>query len=1301
LGQELFIALCDRVAAQAVPEDVTSASWHAVCHPDASGAFATHVDTSRLVPLDPAAVDANGTPVPLAVQEAERAYRVARIEALARDRTKLTAAFDVTFPDVTLPLKSLASTNPSASCDAAGMGRLPPELAQVLGRMVSLQDDGTMPLFTEALARVMSRVQAAGDIDDALARFDARQGYRPLPIDLGAARPVLAYPELGALVQSVLAPLATDSDPYNPAGAVDASKPLGVGNRRPLPGNAADQMQELLAVGREELRTAAASAPLAPLNTTADPDVPGRSWMSRPRSTLEILQRVLLDGDPAFDVGDTPRQYVAARDGRGYASVPLVGGAVPPPFVDLDGDGLPDIDALGRFVSAGGQPIASPFFSPDAVDGARDSAGRAVGGATPLLYDYVDVGQTFLAKLEDDLRPLLDPDPTHGHEAVMGLAGGAYVLFGDRDTNATTTRAYAPDPESATPSAPVVLPYRAFHPDSSPLVDLVYALGVLMADPALDDLLQLARALMTEHPAQVARLVGLALKMKAIADNHPEAHIPATSTLWDELLDTLARIAHVEDGIGGGGILEDLLLAFTQDSTVNLQQTFGAYLEFRDALTYNHNSTSGGLANALNGPAWNLTSNGVDPLHVPVDRGQPDVGDNRSALQRFMQLLHDASGLDVCTKPGAVAHVQFNLGVLGTKAFDYPTDPLSAVACTLVGAPAPPDPMPPCGILRIRNIDALLLDVALDRAEFDIRDACLMALMNSPVTNLVGGVDPFLEAQSGIAGFDTHPTVQGVARLVYFDTPHDADAGDTNPATMTTYDFLKDVIDPVPSMVCAPAPFTDRDGTVLNLRSCSTFADTLRGRDPGFLFPVEQLDFVPDVRPLAAAFDDHGQPLLFVDLFDTLHLHWGTEEQPPDLCDPTLPRTNARWCSQDGAVRYEPLLADILANTDVFQTLHDVVRVIAGTTITHCDAQDPTTHACTKTTPRTGVQVLAQAVRVMVDPAFNQGLTDRRGVMTAPRNDGTTNPQVTPIYLFVDALKGIDAAFASWAAAHPGDDRQPAWRTARSQFVDQFFGVAGSGTQSSWANPAIPAVAPALIDVVEEQILAQCPDRSSRATCAWWPETLPQNLADVVGGPTFAATLDVVDAIRADDAARAQLEQLLQYLLDPSSANDARAATMSASADVLQLLDDDTNLVPLYHAAADALGAQVAGPDGTPLRRGLVDAAIELFVRVFAAAHDAQGNEVCAKEVDPNGALSIVLSNLVTPAGPSGSSPVEAMIDAAADVNRAHPDDTGKLAGADYANIAKEVREFCLDPASGLEQMYALVRQATLPPGTH
>lgn len=1270
LGHELYIALCDRVAAQALPEDVTGYSWHAVCHPDAQGNFATTVDQARLPPFDANARDVDGDPVPMATQVQNRAYRVARIEALAKDREETIAAFDAAFPDTNIPLKDLGNPDPTHTCDPAGTGSLHAELAKVLGRMVSLEDDGTVPLFTEALGHVMQDVRADPEAQEALARFDARQGYRPLEVALGATRPLLAYPRFVPMARSLLSLLSSQ-------------------------GQYAAQMQQLLDVGRQEMRVATASAPLGALTSSPDPLVPTRELLSRPRTTLELTRQIMLQTGPSFDVGLSPTRWVVQRDPRAYAGVPLVNGAVPPPFVDTDGDGLPDVDVLGRFVTSNGQPVPSPFFSPDGVDGPRDADGRAVGQASPMLYDYMNVGQTFAASLLNDVVPLVDPDPTHGHETLVNAIGGAYVLFGQRDPAPTTTRQYPPDPESANPSQPVTISYSAFHPETSPIEDLVYALGVMMSDPVMDDVLQLSRQLMTQHPEALARLVGLGLKIKAIADAHPEAHIPAASTFWDEMLDVIAQIAHVQDGIGAGGLLEDLFLSFAQDATASLQQTFAAYIQYSDQLTYNHNSTSGGLMNALNGQAWNLTSNDTEQLHVPVDRTQPDVGPNQSSLQRFLQLLHDANGLDVCTKAGAVAHVTFNVSPFGVVNFDYPTDSLSGAACTLVGAPAPPNPMPQCGILRIQNVDALLLDVALGRATFDIRDPCLKALMNSPLTNVVGGVDQFLQTQSGIAGFDTHPTVPGVARLVYFDTPHDSDPGDTNPNTQQTATFLSGIIDPVPTMVCDPAPFTDSDGTVLNLRKCSTFADSIRGRDPGYLFPIEQFDFVQNVQPLAAAFDDHKSSLLFVDLFDTLDVHWADSQVPTTECDPTQPRSNARWCSQDGAVSYEPLLVDVLTNTDVMQALHDTVPIIANTMVTHCDAQDPTTHVCTKSSQLDGVQVLSQALRVMVDPALNQGLTDRHGVQTAPRNDGTTNPQVTPIYLFIDALKGIDASFAAWAQAHPSDDRQPAWKAARSQLVDEFFSVNGTGASSSWANPGIQAILPPLLDAIESQILAQCPDRSSRAACTWWTQQMPQNLADVVGGPTFAAVMDLIDAVRQDPNSRQELEKLVQYFMSASSPGDVRASAMTAAVDVLQILNDDPNLTPLYHAGAGVLGGPVLDDHGKVVRRGLADAGIEALARIFAAAHDPQGEEVCSMEIDPNQAIDSVLSSLVTPMSATQATPLEVLSDVAADVNRAYPGSPLKLDGADYANIANEISEFCLDPGRGLEQVYAVVRAAT------
>ena len=124
-GQEMYTLVCDRVGAQALREDVTAASYHAVCHADpVTGMFADHVDQTKLVPLDPGAVDADGNVVPMAEQERHRAYRVARIEALGKDRQELIAAFDAALPDQMIPVKDLLNPDPAQTCTPLGDGSL-------------------------------------------------------------------------------------------------------------------------------------------------------------------------------------------------------------------------------------------------------------------------------------------------------------------------------------------------------------------------------------------------------------------------------------------------------------------------------------------------------------------------------------------------------------------------------------------------------------------------------------------------------------------------------------------------------------------------------------------------------------------------------------------------------------------------------------------------------------------------------------------------------------------------------------------------------------------------------------------------------------------------------------------------------------------------------------------------------------------------------------------------------------------------------------------------------------------------
>ncbi len=138
LGAELFGVFCDRVGAQALHEDLTGASYSAVCHASADGSYATQVDAAQLPALVDGALDSDGKPVPLAKQQTDRAYGVARIEALGRARVNLVPALDATFPASMIAIKDNTNPDPTKSCGVpatGGEGSLHDELAALLGRL--------------------------------------------------------------------------------------------------------------------------------------------------------------------------------------------------------------------------------------------------------------------------------------------------------------------------------------------------------------------------------------------------------------------------------------------------------------------------------------------------------------------------------------------------------------------------------------------------------------------------------------------------------------------------------------------------------------------------------------------------------------------------------------------------------------------------------------------------------------------------------------------------------------------------------------------------------------------------------------------------------------------------------------------------------------------------------------------------------------------------------------------------------------------------------------------------------------
>lgn len=1270
IGEEVYGAFCDRIGALSFPEDLTGDSYRDVCHKN-GGQFADQLDESTLptVPQD-GIVDAKGNPVSADAQVAARKYAEARIGALVRRRADLITALDATIPDVLVPVKDTENPDKTQSCgvpqDTPDQISLGKALADMLGRFGPLYDDGTMPRSTESLATFMQSLAGDADAQKSLAVLASRIGYRPVATSLGAARPSISYDKLRDLANATLALISPDSTPYDLNSPHD-----GFGNRIPVPGPANAQLEQVSATLQQELRTATIDPPPAPLTTTDD-FYTDRTILSRPRTNLEALRVVMMAEDPAFGAGSA--RYIARRDSRGFAAVPLVGNAVPAPFVDKNGDGLPDVDALGQFVSTTGSAPPSPFFAVDAPTPAQsyDAFSRSLVGGQ-LLYGYVDTTHTFTASMLTDLGPLVNPDITQNHESLMYMLGGAYAMLGSRDGGNLSQKVYGDQ----------TISYDAFHPETSPLVDLVYAIGQILGDSSTDDTLALSKSLMQNDQGDLARLVAAGLAFKDVANKHPEATLPAKSTFWDEIVDVMVKIEQEP------GLLEDVLRS-TESSQANLLGgVFADYMQFKDHMSYDRKN--------LNGPPFDFDTNNTQEMSQVVDRSKPDSGWNRSAFQKFVQLVHDTNGVTACNKEGAILHGQ-GVPIIGSADICYGTLAL----CSAPGT----RPFHQCEVFKIDNLAKFYVDAIVGKASMYLRPSVL----RNGILGIGAATVDMMQQSSGITGFWDPPSSHNLRpkpaflnRQVYFDIDNDSpNQGDPN---YLTNHFLSDLMGDhqVGTVICPEnlipdpdpsAPDASPDGYVHGLRSCPA-GMSVDEKDPDALFVLENFGAYSAFAPMIQAFANHGREDLYLQLLETVYRHWADASDAKTNCDPSgSPKTNPEYCNQDGLVSYEPLLAEALSG-DLFPALASVSIDADTTIVPHCTAADGK-GVCTSTSYPSGIDVLAAATRALVDPklAAAASLTDRHGGLTSLRNDGTTNPQVTPIYLLTAALDAIDAALA------PDAQRMTNWRLGRSQLVDQFLSVKGTGTSSTFADAAIPTITPTLIDMLRSQMAANCPTSfvPPYTRCAWARDDLTNKISDSIKGPFFSTTMDLLEAIRADDGARSSLEALLQYLVSAASQNDALASLLATADDLLQVMQDDQNLVPLYHAISPALAPAQRDTWGHVTSSSLIDAQLGLLSRVAGRFMDG-GTEICADEADPNQILPQILSRLVTPmtdsTGRQTQTPLEVILDVIADVNRTDPSQTNKLQPTDYGAIASQVNDFLMNKQFGLEQFYEIVRKGT------
>jgi hypothetical protein len=266
----------------------------------------------------------------------------------------------------------------------------------------------------------------------------------------------------------------------------------------------------------------------------------------------------------------------------------------------------------------------------------------------------------------------------------------------------------------------------------------------------------------------------------------------------------------------------------------------------------------------------------------------------------------------------------------------------------------------------------------------------------------------------------------------------------------------------------------------------------------------------------------------------------------------------------------------------------------------------------------------------------------------------------------------MDTAFA----AEP--DRHGPWLSARSDLVDQFLGVVPAPDGYQFENRRSAAMLRILVTFIRERIAAH----RALGDLSAWAQTLDDDIATSMTSPIGASAIRLADAIQTDDAARSELSLLMAYMFDTASDNDAFDATLFASADLMMVLEDDRNLVPILRILADGIAgnASVVVAEGGEL--ALDESAVDGGLNLIRESN----------VIDERHALTEVLQNLVALAPGQEETQLEILIDVLSEVNRAAPNAGTRFDTTDYAELMSRSADMLSSESRGMERLYDIIR---------
>ncbi len=944
-------------------------------------------------------------------------------------------------------------------------------LETFLEQLLPLSDDGTFETAIASLGQLMGTMAADPDFAPALSRLAIRNGYRPTKTVDGLLHTIVNYPQIDDFIGETLALVAKGGTAYA-------------------------EWTQLLNAGYKALST------VQPVSNPADPE-----------RTLKLALDLLQSTHPDLATG-TPRPLVA-RDFRGLATAALdASGKVVAPFVDLNGDGLADVDATGHFVDANGAQlnVPSPFVQLGTTDTApRDAQGRALtaAGATTTLYNYLDLDGTVFSGLAQEGVTLMDPTK----DTTLGLVWGAGALLGPR----LPAKVMTYDDGST-------MTYNGFDTSQAAVLDLAHGFIQIFGDPNADQTLQSVQTLLNKYESGASRLVGAMLATSDLGKTHPEAQIPATSDLYDDLMPLINRILAV-DGLPG-----DLLTALQDPRVKDFAPMIARLMQARNQVDFVRTS-----------PAFPLIDNGADLNAVDaVDRTMPDVDYNQSLMQRIAHLIHDANGVQFCNKDGATPTV---LGITletDAKCKLFEIDDLALFYALSMQT----------------NPSAATNASAKSGADF-------CAHLTTSNVLLTGGCSTLIGSLTGITGFGQYPTPAALNRSLFLTT-----ADKQAISGQFLYDTTGDVV--------------DSDGDLfIDVHNKSLFAwETTMPNPPS---GNANATFYTAVAPLIDAFAKHDECIardstgtctktqnaakIFVDILAMLHEHWTSPNgsyfgHTYQSTNPSAPR----FSYPDNLVSYEPLLTEVLGQGDLMPALLDLTPTLNTMTV------DGTT-----ATPLARPYIIGTAKYLF---AFGgaPGIAYRNGATSTVMSDGTTPvPVITPYYLIADAYTHKRNALAALNATAPM--QAASWASATSALVDQFLTVdqltSGATPTYQFHNRHFRAITLLALNFIRSRLAAHA---TAGDLTTWVHQTLTQDMTDDLGGPTFAALADFTTKVEGDTNARTQLYGLLKYLVDDS--NDLIFQTsLTTLADQAQMFLDDPDLVPVARVMGAAMNPQAGTVD--------------------------------------------------------------------------------------------------------------------------